>query len=183
MNGGARSVDDTLVNLALIAIAGLGVLAAALRFAGTVAAWVVGVAQPNVGWSAGFSVLAAPGDPGRALGAEISVWAYWTVLVLMLAVGSTCAIVVWRRIAALRQTSQHDPRRLIGTATRHDVVSTASKKALLRRSSTLRASLDHAVPGDVGYLLGDLEAWRSGPRLRTRSWCSAHPVPARACTS
>lgn len=91
-------------------------------------------------------------------------WAFWSVLVLMLAIGSTCAVMVWRRIAALRHTSQHDPRRLIGTATRHDVVSTASKKALLRRSSTLRPSLDHADAGDVGYLVGrsrGMEIWAS----------------------
>src|SRR3546814_3798201 len=54
--------------------------------------------------------------------------------------------------------------RLSGTALRHDVGSTASKKALLRRSSTLRPSLDDAVAGDVGYLLGrsrGMEIWAS----------------------
>src|SRR3546814_15551503 len=128
MNGGARPVDDTLVNLALIAIPGLGVAAAVLRLAGTVAAWVIGAEQPDSGWSAGFRVLGHPSDPGRALGAEISAWSYWAVLVLMLAVGSTCAIVVWRRIAALRHTSQHDPRRLIGTAPPPPLGSPPSKK-------------------------------------------------------
>lgn len=164
MNGGARPVDDTLVNLALIAIAGLGVVAAVLRLAGTVTAGMIGAEQPDAGWTSGFRVLADPSDPGRALGAEFTVWAYWAVLVLMLAAVSVCAVLVWRRVAALRHTSRHDPRRLVGVATRHDVVSTASKKALLRRSSTLRPSLDRAEAGDVGYLLGrsrGMEIWAS----------------------
>src|SRR3546814_19231515 len=100
MNGGARPVDDTLVNLALIAIAGLGVAAAVLRLAGTVAAWVIGAEQPDSGWSAGFRVLGHPRDPGRALGAEISAWSYWGVPVLMLAVGSASPHLVCRPSAA-----------------------------------------------------------------------------------
>src|SRR3546814_9129000 len=64
----------------------------------------------------------------------------------------------------MRHASRHDPRRLIGVATRHDVTSTASKKALLSRSATLRPSLDRAEPGEVGYLLGrsrGMEIWAS----------------------
>src|SRR3546814_17709798 len=64
----------------------------------------------------------------------------------------------------MRHASRHDPRRLIGVATRHDVTSTASKTALLSRSATLRPRLDRAEPGEVGYLLGrsrGMEIWAS----------------------
>src|SRR3546814_19907137 len=97
MNGGARPVDDTLVNLALIAIAGLGLAAAVLPLAGTVAAWVIGAEQPDPGWSAGFRVLGHPSDPGRAPGAQLSARSYRLVLVLMPALRAPLAIVLWRR--------------------------------------------------------------------------------------
>src|SRR3546814_9912234 len=92
VNGGARPVDDTLVNLALVGIAALGLVAAALRFAGTVTAWVSGVDQPDAGWAAGLHVLADPTNPGRVLHADFAGWAYWAAFVLMLAVVGTCAL-------------------------------------------------------------------------------------------
>ncbi|MCW2787318.1 MAG: type secretion protein [Marmoricola sp.] len=164
MNGGARPVDDTLVNAALLGISALALVAAVLRFAGALVAWVTRTEQPRAGWAAGFRVLTDPTDPGRALGGEFSPWAYWSVLVVLLAAVATCALVVWQRISRLRHKTKHDPRRLVGVATRHDIAATASRKALLRRSVTLRPSLKYADPEDVGYLLGQshgTEIWAS----------------------
>lgn len=165
MNPGARSVDDTLVNAALVGISLLGAFAAVLRLAGVLAAWVTGAAPPRAGWASGFTVLRAPGDPSTALDAPgLTAWAYWGVLAVMIAAVAVCAVVAWRRISVLRSRTQRDPRRLAGVATRHDISTVASRKALLARGSQLRPSLDHPTPGDIGYLLGrsrGMEVWAS----------------------
>ena len=86
MNTHSQSVDNDLVNLGLIAIAFTGLLAAILRLAGTLAAWVTGADQPIRGWSSGLRVLADPRSPGVALGtSELSAWAYWGVMALLTA--------------------------------------------------------------------------------------------------
>jgi type IV secretory pathway TraG/TraD family ATPase VirD4 len=155
MNARGQGVDDELVNLGLILIAVATVLAAILRLAGAVAAWLSGAPQPTLGWAAGFRVLNHPGDPAEALGAQSLVaWVYWLVLTLMVAAVGASALLVWRRIGALKHKTTHDPRRLAGVATGRDVRTVASRKALLKRGRTLRPSLDHPEPSDVGYLLG-----------------------------
>ena len=57
MNPRGQGVDDELVNLGLILIAAATVLAAILRLAAAVAAWLSGAPQPTLGWAAGFRVL------------------------------------------------------------------------------------------------------------------------------
>lgn len=165
MNGRSQSVDNDLVNLGLIGIAFIGVLAALLRLAGTVAAWLVGSSQPIHGWGAGLRVLADPAHPGEALGTPtLSTWAYWVVIVLMAAAVALTAAIVWRRISWWRSTTVRDPHRLAGTASANDVRATASRKALLRRGRTLRPSLTHPAARDVGYLVGrsrGSEVWAS----------------------
>lgn len=105
--------------------------------------------------SAGLGVLFNPADPATALDAEqLSPVAYWITTSLMLAAlvaGGVWAWTWWHRHTHRAET---DPRRLAGTATGQEVTQTASTKALLRRGSTLRPSLDHPAPADVGYLLG-----------------------------
>jgi type IV secretion system protein VirD4 len=156
MNPRGQGVDDDLVNLGLVLIAAVGVLAAILRLAGSVAAFVSGAAQPTGGWEAGFRVLSRPDDPASALGADgLAAWVYWLVLILMVAGVVAAALVLWRRIGSMRHKTTHDPRRLSGVATGRDVRAAASHKALLSRGST---SSD-AVP----------RARRSGHRSRTRS--------------
>jgi len=155
MNPRGQGVDDELVNLGLILIAAATVLAAILRLAGAVAAWLSGAPQPRLGWAAGFRVLNHPGDPAGALGAQGLVpWVYWLVLVLMVAAVGASVLLLWRRIGALKHKTTHDPRHLAGVATGRDVRCVASRKALLKRGRTLRPSLDHPEPSDVGYLLG-----------------------------
>ena len=96
MNPRGQGVDDDLVNLGLILIAAVGVIAAILRLAGSVAAFVSGALQPAGGWEAGFRVLGRPGDPASALGAEgLATWAYWLVLTLMVGGVVAAALVLW----------------------------------------------------------------------------------------
>lgn len=164
MNTAGRPVDDTLVNLALIAIGVAGAAAALLRGAAALTAWAIGTEQPTAGWAAGIRVLGDPADPGRVFGADISPWAYWPILSVIVATLLAAAFLIWRKVDALRHKTQHDPRRLVGVATRTDVATVASKKALLARSKTLRPSLTSARPSDVGYLLGrsrGMEVWAS----------------------
>jgi type IV secretory pathway TraG/TraD family ATPase VirD4 len=165
MNPRSQSIDNDLVNLGLVGIALLGVLAASLRLAGTVAAWVSGTDQPNAGWSSGLRVLAEPGSPGSALGTpSLSPWVFWLVMVLMAAAVACTVCLVWRRINGWRAHNDRDPHRLAGVASAHEVRTTASQKALLRRGRTLRPSLTHASASDIGYLLGrsrGTEVWAS----------------------
>ncbi len=165
MNPRGQGVDDDLVNLGLILISAVGLLAAILRLAGSIAAWLSGIEQPRGGWEGGFRVLRHPADPGYALGAEgLSVWVYWLILTLLVAAVIACALVLWRRIGSMRHTTRHDPRRLAGVATGRDIRAAASPKALLARAHTLRPSLKRPEPSDVGYLLGrsrGQEVWAS----------------------
>ena len=155
MNPRAPGVDDDLVNLGLIVVTAAGLVAAFLRMAGNVAAWVSGAAQPSGGWESGFRVLSQPGDPAQALGSDnLRAWAYWLVFTAMVAAVATCGLVLWRHIGAMRHQTIHHSRRLAGVATTQDVRAVASTKALLARGRTLRPSLDRPEPSDVGYLLG-----------------------------
>jgi hypothetical protein len=155
VNPRAPGVDDDLVNLGLILMAATGLITGFLRLAGTVAAWLSGAAQPTNGWTSGFRVLRQPGNPAQALGADgLPAWVYWLVLAVMLAAVAACGLVLWHHIAGMRHKTIRDPRRLAGVATVRDVRAAASTKALLARGRTLRPSLDHPAPSDVGYRLG-----------------------------
>jgi len=155
MNPRGHSVDDELVNVALGGVVGLVSLAALLRAAGTVGAWVSGHPQPRGGLEAGVRVLAHPGDPASAMGGGPGApWLFWAVFVLLSAlIGVVCGL-VWRWIRSLGTQSRRDPSRLAGVATAADVRQVASQKALLARAQSLRPSLTNPEPSEVGYLLG-----------------------------
>ena len=155
MNPRGQGVDDHLVNLGLLLITALAAIAALLRLAGTLAAWLAGAATPRGGWASGLSVLTHPADPGAALGADgLTAWVYWPVLAVMVAVTAAAATSAWRGIASIKHTSTSDPHRRAGVATARDVRTAASRKALLSRGRTLRPSLHTARPSDIGYLIG-----------------------------
>lgn len=155
MNSRGRGVDDELVNLGLLAVAVLGLVAAVLRLAGGVAAWLTGAQTPTVGWSGASGVLTNPGHPATALGSDrLSPWAYWSVVAAMVAAVAVCALVTWTRVNTWRRQSRHDARRLAGVATSGDVKAAASRRALLARARTLRPSVTRPQATDVGYWLG-----------------------------
>lgn len=152
---GGRSVDDELVNVGLILIAAVGALAAMLRLAGTVAAWLTRSPKPTGGLEAGFRLLTDPTRPSAALGSPgMPAVAYWLILTVMVGLVAATAYAVWRLIASTKHRTSHDPRRLGGVATARDVQAVASEKALLARGRTLRPSLSRPAPRDIGYLLG-----------------------------
>lgn len=165
MQARARGVDDEFVNVALLVLLATMGLSILLRGAGTLAAVLSGAGRPREGFASGLRVIADPTDPSVALSAPgLSVSAYWLVVATLLALCSALAWIVWLLIARTRHRSARDPHRIAGIATRRDIDSTASKKALLRRGRTLRPSLASPRAEDVGYLLGrsrSREIWAS----------------------
>ena len=151
--GGA--LGDELANLGIIALIAAAVLAVILRVAGTITAWVTGIAQPTGGIEAGLGVLLHPANPGSALGADgLNPVAYWVIAgALIVAVGSA-GWWVWRFFREHARQTKIDPYRIVGIATRTDVTTAASEKALLRRAGQLRPSIQQPAVTDVGYLLG-----------------------------
>lgn len=149
------SFGDELTNAAMIGLVGLFGVALVLRGAGSVAAFVTGTSQPAGGPASGIGVLFDPGDPAGALNAPgLSTVVYWLITGLLLAVLITGGVWVWSRLRRHTHRVEQDPRRMAGIATRHEVASAASEKALLRRAGNLRPGLDDPRPQDVGYRLG-----------------------------
>ncbi|QBE49687.1 type IV secretory system conjugative DNA transfer family protein [Leucobacter triazinivorans] len=161
--GGA--LGDELANLGIIALIVAVVVAVILRAAGTVTAWVTGVTQPTGGIDAGLGVLLHPTDPGTALGADgLNPVVYWVVAGLLIVSAGVVGWWVWRFFREHSRQARVDPYRIVGIATRTDVTTTASEKALLRRAGQLRPSLSKPVAQDVGYLLGasrGVDVWAS----------------------
>jgi len=151
--GGARG--DELANLGIIALIAAAVLGVLLRVAGTVAAWVTGITQPTGGVEAGLGVLVHPADPGSALGADgLNPVAYWVIAGVLIAAVGAVGLWVWRFFREQSRQTKVDPYRIVGIATRTDVTTAASEKALLRRAGQLRPSIRQPAVTDVGYLLG-----------------------------
>ncbi|MDK9646414.1 TraM recognition domain-containing protein [Propionibacterium freudenreichii] len=151
----AVGMGDELTNAALIGLIGMFGIALVLRAAGSVTALLTGLPQPDAGLAAGLGVLFNPADPAAVLGADgLNPILYWLVSAVML--GGLAAVAVWLWIVLRHHTrkTETDPHRLAGIATSQEVKTAASAKALLHRAGTLRPSLEHPTPEDVGYLLG-----------------------------
>lgn len=159
------SFGDELTNAAMIALVGLFAFALILRVSGTVTAFVTGARQPAGGIASGLGILLHPGNPGAALDAPgLNPVVYWIVTALMLTVLACAALWVWTRLRRHARKVETDPRRLAGTATRHEVANVASAAALLTRAGNLRPSLEHPTAPDVGFRLGiskGQEVWAS----------------------
>ena len=151
----AGSMGDELTNAALIGLIGMFGIALVLRAAGSVTALLTGLPQPDAGPAAGLGVLFNPADPATALGAEgLNPVVYWIVSAVMLGGLAAGTVWVWIRLRHHTRKIETDPHRLAGIATRQEVKTAASAKALLHRAGTLRPSLESPTPEDVGYLLG-----------------------------
>lgn len=149
------SLGDELSNLGIGILISAAILAAILRGAGSVAAWITGTTPPTGGVEAGLGVLLNPGDPADALDAPgLGAVAYWiTASVLILTAGAV-GWWVWRLLRDHGRQVKTDPYRIAGIATRAEVARAGSEKALLRRAGHLRPSLDTPHPADVGYWIG-----------------------------
>ncbi len=151
----SRGLGDELTNALMIGLFALFCVAVVLRGAGSVAAFLAGAEPPEVGFAGGVNVLLAPADPAAALGAPgLNAVVYWVVAALLLGLLTTVIVWAWARIRRHARAVTTDPRQLQGTASGHDVVSSASSKSLLHRAATLRPSLARPKPEDMGFLLG-----------------------------
>ena len=149
------SFGDELTNAAMIGLVALFGVALVLRTAGTITAWLTGTTQPEGGLAAGVGVLFHPGDPGTALDADgLNPVVYWIITGFMLALLIALVVFVWVRVRRFTHRAEQDPRRMAGIATRHEVATAASEKALLSRAGNLRPGLTDPKPHDVGYRLG-----------------------------
>ena len=149
------SFGDELTNAAMIGLVALFGVALVLRAAGTITAWLTGTPQPEGGLAAGAGVLAHPSDPGTSLDADgLNPVVYWAVAGAMLTLLTALVVFVWVRVRRFTHRAEQDPRRMAGIATRHEVATAASGKALLRRAGNLRPGLTAPKPTDVGYRLG-----------------------------
>src|SRR3546814_9735346 len=138
--------------IALIAVFGVAVV---LRAAGSVAAFLAGSGQPQVGIAGGVALLFNPTNPAEVLRAPgLNAILYWSIAVLLLLLLGSAIGWAWVRWRRHSHRADADPRRLAGTASSREVVTSASAKALLRRAVTLRPSLEQPEPEDVGQLLG-----------------------------
>lgn len=167
MNEGRQtgSFGDELTNLAMIGLVVLFGVALVLRGAGSIAAFLTGTAQPAAGPASGVAVLFRPGDPAAALeAAGLNPVVYWVVATLLLAALVAAGMWGWTRLRRHARRIETDPRRIAGTATKHEVAKAASSAALLKRAGTLRPSLESPRPHDVGYRIGTSkgsEVWAS----------------------
>lgn len=151
----SRGLGDELTKALMIGLFALFGVAVVLRGAGSVAAFLAGAEPPEVGFAGGVNVLLAPADPAAALGAPgLNAVVYWVVAALLLGLLTTVIVWAWARIRRHARAVTTDPRQLQGTASGHDVVSSASSKSLLHRAATLRPSLARPKPEDMGFLLG-----------------------------
>ncbi|WP_167131794.1 type IV secretory system conjugative DNA transfer family protein [Paramicrobacterium chengjingii] len=149
------SFGDELTNAAMIGLVALFGVALVLRGAGSVTAFLTGTRQPAGDPASGVGVLFHPDNPGTALDAPgLNPVVYWIVAGLLLSGLATGAIWVWLRLRRHTHHAEQDPRRLAGIATRSEITTAASEKALLHRAGNLRPGLNTPHARDVGYKLG-----------------------------
>jgi type IV secretory pathway TraG/TraD family ATPase VirD4 len=99
--------------------------------------------------------LTNPSDPSKTWGRPVGPPAlYWGLTVLVAAANGGFALVVAAKIRRRASSAKADPRQLQGLASHSDVDHVASRKALLRRGSSLRPSLNNPSVLDVGRWLG-----------------------------
>lgn len=165
MNTSIRPVDDQIVNLLLGLILALAGLAGLLWLAGVITAWAQSLPRPRGGLGDVPRLLTHPLQPDQAFGTHgLSALAYWTVATILALVIAGLGWYGWHLVTRVQEASVRDPHRRAGTATAHDVASTASARALLKRAANLRPSLTRPRPRDVGYLIGrsrNHEVWTS----------------------
>ena len=131
MNEGRQtgSFGDELTNLAMIGLVVLFGVALVLRGAGSIAAFLTGTAQPAAGPASGVAVLFRPGDPAAALeAAGLNPVVYWVVATLLLAALVAAGMWGWTRLRRHARRIETDPRRIAGTATKHEVAKAASRR-------------------------------------------------------
>jgi type IV secretory pathway TraG/TraD family ATPase VirD4 len=160
----ADGLDQGTTALLAVVIGVFG-LALTLWAGGEAASTLTGYGVAHSDLAAGLRVLTHPGQPSRAWRAPMpGPIAYWTISAATTVLAATAVGWIarwWRRDTSSRRT---DPHHAPGLAERHEIAAHASRKALLRRASTVRPSLTNPQPCDAGYQLGrahNVPTWAS----------------------
>ena len=161
----SRPRSAAISDLTLYAVAGCSALVGVLWLAGIASARLSGHPMPHGHPLAGLAALAQAGDPSRAWHAPMGPTAlYWTMTAVALSVFGAAVVLARHVLSAEHRKYGDDPTRIEGLADRHQVKAAAGASVLLARAATLRPSLTHPRPKDVGYYLGSskgVECWSS----------------------
>jgi type IV secretion system protein VirD4 len=161
-----HSSEELLVVPALVALA----VGFVLYWAGRLAALIAGTRHLHGRWFAEFGALEHFGDPSLAWHANVGPPAvYWLLQLLGLVVAAGALSGGWWLVRELggkhsKSGRSDDPEQAPGLASRREVKRAASAQALLKRAQTLRPSVNHPRPQDVGVTLGaarKLQCWAS----------------------
>jgi len=137
-----------------------------LHWAGRLAAIIAGTKHLHGHELAEFTAFAHMGDPSRAWHANVgSPGVYWLLQLLAILVAAAIAGGAWWLVHELQgeragSKRPDDPEKAQGLASRREVKRAASAQALLHRAGTLRPSLAHPAPGDVGIAIGSARGVR-----------------------
>ena len=95
------------------------------------------------------------GDPSAAWSQPVgSARSYWGCTLAIAVLLTFLAAVAFKVYRLQSWSTQADPGKLHGLASRHEVAKVAGAKALLSRAGTLRPSLTRATVNDLGHRLG-----------------------------
>ncbi len=161
----ARPGSSQATDLALHALAGVVGVVGVLWLAGAASAWLSGHRVPRHEPFAGLTAFAHAGDPSLAWHGPVGpAVLYWSVTAAAVVLGVIAAGLGRQLVVGAARRNTDDPTRTKGLADRRQVKRAASTKALLARAATLRPSLTHPRPAQVGYRLGTaggVECWSS----------------------
>jgi type IV secretion system protein VirD4 len=154
-----------LSEVALVILAGVVCLGALLWGAGVASAVLADRRVPTGHDLAGFAACADVASPARAWGAPVGpAVQYWAITAVALALGTALGVARWRFLRPGGLGRSLTAETLPETASAREIRRAAGRRALLARSATLRRSLRHPRPSDVGYRLGrsrGVECWAS----------------------
>lgn len=158
-------------NLGLAALLGLLVAGVVLWIGAALAACATGRGVPDGGLLPALAALTSLGDPSSAwpqpeqLPGLIPYWGCTVLVCVALGGLALLGVRVFRRFAVVGASAAERVRSLPGLATPGEAEFAAGRKAVLRRATVARPSLEgKPTPTDAGYRLG---------RVRGRElWCS-----------
>lgn len=152
MNGRPHTTTD----FGLAVVAGCAAFTFLLWLGGESAVVVSGHDMIHGRFLAGVIAVTHIGRPASAWSSPVGpVWTYWLCTVLVVTIGAALTLLsftVLRRLATPGPGASST--RGEGFASRAEIERSAGSRALLRRSRTLRPSLRHPRPADLGYFLG-----------------------------
>ena len=111
---------------------------------------------PEINLVAGILALAEDsGNPAAAWGHPLGpTWLHWTSTASVLMLLSAAAAACWWVWTRSKDARAHDPRRILGLASRTEVANVAGAKALVARAGDLRPSLANPQVTELGHRLG-----------------------------